>query len=44
MNLNGGNREGSLNPMQLSILVRLITKRHDLMQVGSERKKYTGAT
>ena len=32
MNLNGGMKDGSLNPMQLSILVRLITKRHDLMQ------------
>lgn len=31
-NLNGGVREGSLNPMKMSILVRLITKKHDLMQ------------
>jgi hypothetical protein len=31
-NLNGGSPNGSLNPMQMSILVRLITKRHDLMQ------------
>lgn len=31
-NLNGGSPDGSLNPMQMSILVRLITKKHDLMQ------------
>jgi chemotaxis protein histidine kinase CheA len=31
-NLNGGSATGSLNPMQMSILVRLITKKHNLMQ------------